>query len=71
MVQRISMETQTLVFNDINHGVPRVFRFRTDLNLYPGFNSQFARTVLKVGAGAFLLDAAEFQNYAIQCNPQP
>ncbi len=41
------------------------------LNLYPGFNGQFTRPVLKIGVGSFLNEPADILKYAIACNPKP
>lgn len=42
-----------------------------DLKLYPGFNGQFTRPVLKIGPGSFIGTPEDIQKYAISCNPLP
>jgi hypothetical protein len=42
-----------------------------DLNIYPGFNGQFTRPVVRVGVTSFLGTAAELLKYALECNPAP
>lgn len=41
----------------ITHDAPKKLRFilgGNDLKLYPGFNGQFTRPVLKIGPGSFI-----------------
>jgi hypothetical protein len=46
----------------VTHNSPKFLRFLlggNDLGVYPGFNGQFTRPVLKIGPGSFLATAEE------------
>jgi hypothetical protein len=58
----------------VTHPKPTFLRFvlgGNDLKIYPGFNGQFTRPVVKVGYGSFINDADGLKKYAVKCNPQP
>ncbi|CAD8123997.1 unnamed protein product [Paramecium sonneborni] len=67
-------QTQQIEFGGITHEAPKKLRFilgGNDLKLYPGFNGQFTRPVLKIGPGSFIGSPEDVQKYALSCNPLP